>query len=69
MNWGLLVAIWLALLVYLIWACFRLLSRGEKKELLVFGCWLFLLGIFISINVHSKASDLRFAELFLQLFR
>ncbi|MCL1852853.1 MAG: hypothetical protein FWF88_07455 [Peptococcaceae bacterium] len=68
MKWGILIGLWLALLVYFVWECFQFLPRGEKKELWVFGGWLFLVGILISVNIHSSAADPRFAELFLRLF-
>lgn len=62
MKWGLIIAIWLILLVIFFFECFRLLTKGEKKELWVFSCWLFLLGLFISINVYISPAEPRFAE-------
>lgn len=69
MKWGLVAILWLALLLWFIYQCFRLLPKGQKKELRVFGGWLLLLGILISLSIHSTPADPRFADLVLQYFR
>ena len=69
MKWGLMIGLWLTLLAFFAVACFFLMTKGEKKELGVFATWILLLGVFISVNIHTSPLDPRFAEWVLHYFQ